>query len=269
MSFLEVDILDILDIFLVSVLIYQLYKLVKNTVAIKILMGIGAIYVLWKLVELLRMELLSEILGQFIGVGVLAIIIVFQQEIRKFLLLLGNNSFSSSKSWIKRFQGDNQGKTHENYEILVSSAFNMSKTNTGALIVIQNQTDLSLIRNNGKQINGNLSSELIECIFYKNNPLHDGAMIVDGSTVVAAACILPISDRTDLDYRMGTRHRAAYGLADSTDAKIIVVSEETGAVSYTFKGKMIKNIQPKELFKLLVDSDEELIKKDKEKSKKS
>lgn len=247
MNFLDIDLLDVLDVFLVSILIYQLYKLVKNTVAIKILIGIGSIYVFWKIVELLHMELLSEILGQFIGVGVLAIIIVFQQEIRKFLLFVGNNSFSSRKGIFNRFQDNNLNKSEKYFEEISESVFSMSKTKTGALIVLQNLTDLSIIKNNGKKIDAELSKELIECIFFKNNPLHDGAMLIDKNIITSVACILPMSDRTDLEHTLGTRHRAALGLSESTDAKIIVVSEETGSVSCTYKGEIQKHITKQKL----------------------
>ncbi|MCT4665846.1 MAG: diadenylate cyclase CdaA [Flavobacteriales bacterium] len=254
MNFLDFDILDIIDIFLVSLLIYQLYKLVRNTVAIKILIGIGAIYILWKVVEILKMDLLSEILGQFIGVGVIAIIIVFQQEIRRFLLILGNKSFSGRRRFFNKIQNLQKENQKQNINKIVDASFNMSRTKTGGLIVLQGGSDLSDIIESGKKIDAVISRELIETIFYKNNPLHDGAMIIHNGKIVAASCILPMSERLDIKSSYGTRHRAALGISETTDAITLVISEETGLISLTEKGQFITDLSEIEIKQRLLAS---------------
>jgi len=242
----NLDILDLIDILLVSFLIFQIYKLVKGTVAIRIVLGVAAIYMFWKLVEFLKMELLSEILGQFIGVGVLALIIVFQQEIRKFLLLVGNKSFSSKKEILKRFQTTENSKRHVTDEVILEAIKNLSATKTGAIIVFKGRTDLSFVELSGIKINADISSELIEGLFFKNSPLHDGATIIDYQKITYSACVLPVSERRDIPKTLGLRHRAALGLSESTDALVIVVSEETGDVSICIDGNIRLNISEAE-----------------------
>lgn len=246
MNNFNLDILDLLDILLVSFLIFQIYKLVKGTVAIRILLGVAAIYMFWKLVEFLKMELLSEILGQFIGVGVLALIIVFQQEIRKFLLLVGNKSFSSKKEILKRFQTTENSKRHVTDEVILEAIKNLSATKTGAIIVFKHRTDLSFIESSGVKINADVSCELIESLFFKNSPLHDGATVIDYQKITYASCVLPVSERRDIPKTLGLRHRAALGLSESTDALVIVVSEETGEVSICTEGNISLNISETE-----------------------
>lgn len=246
MNDFNLDILDLIDILLVSFLIFQIYKLVKGTVAIRIVLGVAAIYMFWKLVEFLKMELLSEILGQFIGVGVLALIIVFQQEIRKFLLLVGNKSFSSRKEILKRFQTTETSKRHVTDEVILESIKNLSESKTGAIIVFKNRTDLSFIESSGIKINAEVSSELIECMFFKNSPLHDGATIIDHQKITYSSCVLPVSERRDIPKTLGLRHRAALGLSESTDALVIVVSEETGDISICTEGHIRLNINEEE-----------------------
>ena len=246
MNNFNLDILDLIDILLVSFLIFQIYKLVKGTVAIRIVLGVAAIYMFWKLVEFLKMELLSEILGQFIGVGVLALIIVFQQEIRKFLLLVGNKSFSSKKEILKRFQTTENSKRHVTDEVILEAIKNLSVSKTGAIIIFKNRTDLSFIESSGIKINADISHELIETIFFKNNPLHDGATIIDNQKITYSSCVLPVSERRDIPKTVGLRHRAALGLSESTDALVIVISEETGDISLCKDGHIEINISEEE-----------------------
>lgn len=246
MGFLDIDIFDFLDILLVTALLYQLYKLVKGTVAIKIFIGLTATYLFWKLVGAFQMELLSEILGQFIGVGVLAVIIVFQQEIRKFLLLIGNTSFSNRQDYFKGILGS-RSKIQLDIETLKLACENMSKTRTGALIIITRNTALGSIEATGELINAKVSSSLLESIFFKNSPLHDGGLIISQNKVVAARCVLPVSDSVSLPIHMGLRHRAAASLTEMTDALAITVSEETGKISYFKQGRLNEYISLNDL----------------------
>lgn len=246
MGFLDLDIFDLLDVLLVTALLYQLYKLVKGTVAIKIFIGLAATYLFWKLVGAFQMELLSEILGQFIGVGVLAVIIVFQQEIRKFLLLIGNTSFSNRQEFFKGLVKPEK-KIELNVEALKQACSNMSKTNTGALIIITRNTELGSFERTGELINAKVSTSLLESIFFKNSPLHDGGLIINKNTIIAARCVLPVSDLVNLPVHMGLRHRAAASLTEMTDALAITVSEETGKISYFKQGRLKENIQLEEL----------------------
>ena len=239
--FINVQWFDLLDIFLVALLLFQLYKLVKGTVAIRIFLGILAIYLLWKLVSAMQMEMLSEILGQFIGVGVLALIIVFQQEIRRFLLLVGSQSAFARKGFFKNLL--NWTKQEENREKLNTNAiakacFNMSKTKTGALIIIASDSELKYHASTGDEIDAQLSSTLLESIFFKNSPLHDGGVIIHNNRIKAARCILPVSDNPDIPGNFGLRHRAAIGLTENSTAIAIIVSEETGKISISKSGKM-------------------------------
>lgn len=232
MSFIDFSILDAIDIILVAFLLYQLYRLIRGTVAINIFLGVAAIYLIWKLVEALQMELLTEILGNFMGVGVIALVIVFQQEIRKFLLLLGSTSFTRRRRFLRHLKllrdtGDDELELTE----ITQACQNMSRRHTGALIVIERKSGLGSYSDTGTYIQGRPSSRLLESIFNKYSPLHDGALIISGNKIVAAGCILPITEKTSLPRRFGLRHRAAIGIAEKTDALAVVVSEETGDIS--------------------------------------
>jgi uncharacterized protein (TIGR00159 family) len=230
------------DVVITAFLLYKVYDLLKGTVAINIFLGILAIYVLWWLCSrVLDMKLLGSILGQFIGVGVLALIIVFQPEVRRFLILLGSknifkNSRIAKRLFIKGFQFDNEIKT--DLKPIIKACSSMSKTKTGAIIVIERKTDLDFYAETGDMLNADLSKRAIESIFFKNSPLHDGAMIIEGNKKKAARCVLPVTDNTDLPAQYGMRHRAALGITEQSDAIAIVVSEETGAISIAVEGKL-------------------------------
>jgi diadenylate cyclase len=232
LQFLDFSFLDLIDILLVAFLLYQLYRLIKDTVAINVLIGVAAIYLIWKLVELLQMELLSEILGQFIGVGVIALVIVFQQEIRRFLLMIGSTNFTRRKTLLKqwRFLKDDEPNAF-NYMEIVRACEVLARSNTGALIVIEGDSKLGFYARTGTTIGAQITAGLLESIFNKTSPLHDGAVIIGGNTIVAAGCILPLTEKTNLPNRFGLRHRAALGMAEKTNALAIVVSEETGEIS--------------------------------------
>jgi len=250
LGFLDLDIFDFLDILLVTALLYQLYKLVKGTVAIKIFIGLASTYLFWKLVGALQMELLSEILGQFIGVGVLAIIIVFQQEIRKFLLMIGTTSFQNQQNFFKNILKSKKDVSL-NVKDLIFACNSMAQSKTGALIIITRNTELGTFERTGEKINARVSKGLIESIFFKNSPLHDGAAIISKNTIVAARCVLPVSDQVNLPIHMGLRHRAAASLTEMTDALAITVSEETGKISYLKQGRLKENINAEHLEKFL------------------
>lgn len=249
-AFITIRWLDIVDIILVAFLIYQLYKIVKGTVAIKIFAGILAIYLFWKLVEALKMELLSEILGQFIGVGVIALIIVFQQELRRFLILIGTTGFRSDLA--KRLFNWKTVKTELNISAIVNACSSMSKSKTGALIALSRTSDLyQLFSTGGEEADSKLSSAMIESIFFKNSPLHDGAVIISGNRIRAARCVLPVSEKKDFPSHLGMRHRAAVGITENSDGLAIVVSEQNGNISFCKEGIMQAKISPEELATLL------------------
>jgi uncharacterized protein (TIGR00159 family) len=247
MDFLEFDFLDILDILLVAFMLFQLYKLVKGTVAIKIFIGITAIYLLWKLVEALQMALLSEILGQFIGVGVIAVIIVFQQELRRFLLMIGNTKFFS-KDGVLKFNWVNDESTLEvKIDEIVDACKKMASSHTGAILVITRENNLMNYIETGESIKATTSSIFLQSIFFKNSPLHDGAVIITGDQVMAARCVLPVIENDSFPNNLGMRHRASAGITENTDCIAIVVSEERGKISIARNGKLEISLTPEQL----------------------
>ncbi len=247
--FISLNISDIIDILLVAGLIYIIYNLVKGTVAINIFVGLVSVYFIWKLVGMLQMKMLDEVLGQFISVGVIALIIVFQQELRSFLLMLGR--VSSDGSGRLRFLKNGQHQQSIDIDSIIKSMENMSHTLTGALIVIRRKNELAEISISGVPINADISVPLIESIFYKNNPLHDGAMIIANNRIVTARCVLPVSKRTDFPAGYGLRHRAAAGLSQNTDALCIIVSEQTGDFAYSENGELFTKVSLAEIHSIL------------------
>lgn len=252
LNFIHFGIADIIDILMVSIIIYQLYKLLKGTAAIRILWTIAILFFLWKILSIFHLTLMSEILGQIISVGVIALIVVFQPEIRKFLLLLGNNRL------IKLFAGRFHRKDYSelyNDEInaVVRACRRMSNSKTGALIVFEKETPLDESIATGERIDALVSRELIENIFFKNSPLHDGALIIKNHRLNAARCILPVSDKEDISTDLGLRHRAAIGVTTLTDAIVVVVSEQTGNISLCREGNITYNVSPIVLEKMLKD----------------
>ena len=238
MDFLNLRILDIVDIVFVAILLYYLYKLVKGTVAVNIFIGIVMVYLIWKLTQLLQMELLSNVLGEFIGVGMFALIVVFQQEIRKFLLMIGSSNFTQRGKILRqlRFIKDDR-ELQTNLNALVKACESMGRTFTGALIIIQKSTNLDFVKNSGDEMNIELNQPIIEAIFFKNSPLHDGAIVIEGNKITATRVILPVSNDRSIPLRFGLRHRAAVGITEKTDALALVVSEETGQISFLKDGK--------------------------------
>lgn len=253
LAFLTFRWLDALDILIVAILLYQLYNLVRGTAAINIFLGILSLYLLWLLVRALNMQLLGSILGQFIGVGVLALIVVFQQEVRRFLLLIGTTGFMSGKGspfkWLQLKR--NIGRDALNINAVVSACLNMAQDVTGAIIVISRESNLQFYLNTGEKVEAEVSAKLLESIFYKNSPLHDGAVILSGNHIKAARCVLPVTDDDEFPAHLGMRHRAAVGLTENSDAITIVVSEQTGAISVAHEGELEYEVSPKRLRDLL------------------
>ncbi|WP_081209585.1 diadenylate cyclase CdaA [Salegentibacter sediminis] len=248
MDILNLRILDIVDIVLVALLLYYLYKLIKGTVAVNIFIGIVIVLLFGMLTQLLQMELLSSVLGEFIGLGMFALIVVFQQEIRKFLLMIGSTNFTQRGKFFKnlRFIKDDL-ETTTNVEAIVNACESMGRTYTGALMVIQKSTNLDFVKNSGDDMYIELNQPIIESIFYKNSPLHDGAMIIEDNRITATRVILPVSNDRAIPLRFGLRHRAAVGITEKTDALALVVSEETGQISYIKDGEFVMFENTKEL----------------------
>ncbi|HOE03981.1 MAG TPA: diadenylate cyclase CdaA [Bacteroidales bacterium] len=251
LAFLTIRFLDIVDILLVAFLLYQLYMLIRGTVAIRIFVGIFSIYVFWLIVKAMKMELLASLLGQVIGVGVIALIVVFQQEIRKFLIMIGNRYFNKSKFKFYRLFAINNSTPRTDIECVVEASYTMSSERTGALIVIAKDSDLKAFAETGTILQADISERLIRNIFYKNSPLHDGAMIIAGSKIIAAGCILPVSDSINLSDNHGLRHRAALGLTEISDSMVIVVSEQTGHISFAKNGKLYPVTSAERLVKMI------------------
>ncbi len=254
-GFLSVRLLDVIDILLVAFLLYKLYELLKGGVAMNIFIGLISIYLLWWLcVKVLDMQLLGALLGQFIGVGVIALIIVFQQEVRRFLILLGTNSFLAQNTFTRKLLNWNfqfQKQTSTNVAPIVKACSNMSKNKTGAIMVIARNTDLKFYASTGDIMDAEVSKRLIESIFFKNSPMHDGAIIISNNKIKAARCVLPVTDNPDLPAQYGMRHRAALGISEQSDAIVIIVSEETGAISIAKDGELVANLLPEELDRIL------------------
>ena len=246
--------LTIIDVILVATMLYYAYKLVRGTAAIIVFRGFVIIYIVWWITDLLNMNILSSILGGFIGVGVFAIIIVFQQEIRKFLLLLGSSRIANNKSLWKRFSlffkiSKQQAKL--NIDEFIVSCKKLKKTKTGAIFVFERNNSLDFIKDDGDKINAEISFAIIESIFHKNSPLHDGAVIIVGNLIVSSRVTLPVSKNKKINKSFGLRHKAAIGISEESDAVCIVISEETGKISYVKNGDFCDYKNDDELKELL------------------
>lgn len=232
--------IDFIDVFLVAILLYYIYKLVKGTVAINIFFGILIIYFVWRLTDYLNMHMLYRIVDGFMKVGIIALIVVFQPEIRKFLLMVGSTNIGGKRRLFKGFKFlSNSIETSTDVEAILKACQNMSKTKTGALIVIERNNNLDFLANTGDEMNIAVSQPIIESIFFKNSPLHDGAAIIESNTIKATRVILPINNEKNVPDRFGLRHRAAIGVTEKTDALAVAVSEETGQISYFKDGEFV------------------------------
>ncbi|WP_111706495.1 diadenylate cyclase CdaA [Lutibacter citreus] len=239
LDFLDFTFLDALDIVLVAVLLYYIYKLLKGTVAINIFIGIALVVLIWKITQALQMEMLSGLLGTLISVGAIAVLIVFQPEVRKFLLMLGSTNFTNKKNFLKQLKFLNtEIHTNMDVEAIISACESMTSTNTGALIVLERTHNLDFVKNSGDTMNAEINQPILESIFYKNSPLHDGAIIIKDNYIIATRIVLPLSSK-HLPSRFGLRHRAAIGITEKTDSLCLVVSEETGKISYIKDGEFV------------------------------
>ena len=244
--------IDFVDVFLVAILLYYIYKLVRGTVAINIFIGILIIYLVWLVTDYLNMHLLYRIVDGFMKVGIIALIVVFQPEIRKFLLMVGSTNLSGKRRIFKNFKFLNSDtETTNDVETIVNACVKMGTSNTGALIVIERNNNLDFLTNTGDEMNITVSQPILESIFFKNSPLHDGAIIIENNVVKATRVILPVNNEKTLPQRFGLRHRAAVGITEKTDALALAVSEETGQISYFKDGEFVMFKDTQELSKII------------------
>jgi len=248
-GFLEIGWVDVVDILLVTFLLSQVYKLMRGSMAIRVFLGFLSLYLIYLVVKAAEMELLSSILGQFMGVGVIAVIILFQQEIRKFLLFVGRSTSLSDGQFVKSFKAIMNPSKAARTEVtpIAEAVKSLAASKTGALIVLSKDSELKFYVESGDRMDAIISKRLLLSIFAKNSPMHDGAAIVYDGKILAARCILPVTEQDDLPAHYGLRHRAAIGMSEVTDTLIIVVSEETGQISVVQEGEISNNLSPKEL----------------------
>jgi uncharacterized protein (TIGR00159 family) len=252
-GFLEVGWVDFIDIVLVSVLLYQVYKLIRGSIAMNIFLGILALYLVYLIVRAAEMELLATILGQFMGVGVLAMIILFQPEIRKFLLVIGRgtefreNIFKTISTWRHQY--------HDDFDVneVLEAAKSLKATKTGALIVFSRDTELKFYVQTGDELDAAVNKRLLLSIFNKNSPLHDGAVIIYKGRIKAARCVLPVTENDNLPAHYGLRHRAAVGMSENTDTLVLAISEETGRLILARNGKYLRLIKLKHVERKILD----------------
>ncbi len=253
--FITIRFIDVLDILLVAFLLYQVFKLLKDSIATYIFIGFFFIYLVWLIVKALNMEMLSLILGQFMGVGVIALIVVFQQELRRFLLMIGRKYFANInihfvEDIIKAKSTIHMEQNYRTIDEIIKATSQLSLQKTGAIIVVSDFLKLNNFVEKGVIINGVVNHQLLLSIFFKNNPLHDGAVIIHRNRILAAKVILPINNEIYLDEKYGTRHRSALSMNMETDVPVIVVSEETGEISIA-NHETIKKVTTGELREIL------------------
>jgi len=247
-GFLKIRFLDVIDILMVAFILYEIYHLLKGSVSINMLFVVVAMFFIWRITDALQMELLREILGAFFSVGIIALFIIFQPEIRQFLLSLGKTDFIQKRR--RRFlfwHFSDESPYIVDIDKIVYACQKMSNIKQGALIILTRQHELRIIKDTGQYLNADISVELLENIFFPNSPLHDGAVIISGNKIEAVRCILPISKSAQLSANTGLRHRAAVGITEQSDAIAIIVSEQTGKISYAEGGELTRNVQPSAL----------------------
>lgn len=249
LDFITFGIADCIDILLFAVILYYFYKLLRGTAAVRIFGAIAVLYILWKVLSALHITMVGEIIGQLISVGVIALFIVFQPEIRKFLLMIGNARILK----LLHFHKKEDTLFMPEINAVVRACRRMSDSKTGALIVFEKDTPLEEPIATGEKLDAIVSRELIENIFFKNSPLHDGALIIRNHRIAAARCILPVSEREDISTDLGLRHRSAIGVTVLSDAVVVVVSEQTGSISLCRGGDITHGISPVVLETMLKD----------------
>jgi len=253
-DFLKLTITDSVDIILVALLIYYIYNLIKNTIAVNLFLGMVIILVIHWIVDALHMSLLSTIINQFMSVGIIALIIIFQPEIRRFLLLIGKNTFlQQNKAWWGYLFGSKNIERDNLIRIkpIIDACKSMKKSRTGALMVFVKFYDDQFFANSCELIDSKISKRLLESIFQKYSPLHDGAVVISENKIKSASCILPLTDNDKLPPQFGLRHRAGIGVSETTDAVAVIISEETGEIAYAKQGRVRMNVSFGELEKLL------------------
>jgi diadenylate cyclase len=245
-GFLEVSWVDFVDISLVAVLLYQIYKLIRGSIAVNIFLGILALYLVYLIVRAAQMELLATILGQFMGVGVLAMIILFQPEIRKFLLLIGRGAEINRGDFLKSL-ANWRTSYHDDFDVhqLMEAVKTLKATRTGALIVFSRNIELKFYAETGDPLDAEVNKRLLISVFNKNSPLHDGAVIIYKGRIKAARCVLPVSDNDHLPPHFGLRHRSAIGMSETTDTLVMAISEESGRLILARNGKFIRGLKLK------------------------
>ena len=246
-GFLDISWVDLVDIMLVAILLYQVYKLIRGSIAVNIFLGILALYLVYLIVRAAQMELLATILGQFMGVGVLAMIILFQPEIRKFLLVIGRSTEFNRDTFLKSLASW-RNDYHDDFDIhqVIDAAKTLKATRTGALIVFSRDTELKFYIQTGDSLDAEVTKRLLLSIFNKNSPLHDGAVIIYKGRIKAARCVLPVSENDHLPTHFGLRHRCAIGMSETTDTLIMAISEETGRLILARNGKFLKALKLKQ-----------------------
>lgn len=251
--FFDFGIKDIIDILCVALILYYIYRLMKESRSLNVFIGIMVFVLVWLFVsQILEMRLLGSILDKLVSVGVIGLIVLFKEEIRKFLYQLG--AHQHVKSFLRFFQHKDANKEEEDKETIlpiVWACMDMAKGKVGALIVVERATPLEDIVNTGETIDADINKLLIENIFFKNSPLHDGAMIISKKRIKAVGCILPVSHNMDIPKELGLRHRAALGISQDSDAIAIIVSEETGRISVAIKGQFRLRLSAEELEAIL------------------
>lgn len=246
--------MDIVEIFLVAALLYQGYRLLRGSLAFNIFFGVLVVFLLYFAAEALDLKLLPKIFEKFVEAGVLIIIIVFQPEIRRFLLIIGRGGLVNRKSFVKNLL---QGKLSANnpnanaVKSVYKAVLKCAESKTGALIVMSDPASANIFAESGILLNATLSSDLLESIFWKNAPMHDGAVIIQGSKILAARCVLPVSNSQDIPNHVGLRHRSALGVAEHSDVLVLIVSEETGSVSYAKDGKLFYDINSDQIAEVI------------------
>ncbi len=249
-GFLQVSLADILDILLLALIIFMVFRWIRGTSAMSIFVAIISLYVIRVIVSAFNMRLMTNIMDTLLDVGLIALIVIFQPEIRKFLMQLGTRYMNTAQGnkivnrFLKKDRKSLNISGSEDVNDITEACRRMSEDKTGALIVITHKASLEEIVSTGDRIDAAIHRRLIMNLFFKNSPLHDGAMIITRNRIVAARCTLPITERTDLPANYGMRHKAAIGITEETDADAIIVSEETGMISFAKAGEVtpIKNI---------------------------
>lgn len=247
-GFLDVSWVDFVDVSLVAVLLYQIYKLIRGSLAVNIFLGILAVYLVYLIVRAAQMELLTTILGQFMGVGVLAMIILFQPELRKFFLLIGRTAEFNRENIFKSFSNW-RSDYHDDFDIhqVLDAVKTLKATRTGALVVFSRDIELKFYVATGDPLDAEVTKRLLISIFNKHSPLHDGAVIINKGRIKAARCVLPVSENDHLPSHFGLRHRSAMGMSEATDTLVMAISEETGRLILARNGKYLKGLKLKQV----------------------